>query len=429
MNSRYSDRLLDVDAVHAAWTNARDAIKVALDAKRAAPLDRIELSADAARAIKDYRLQAASVARLSEQLQQTKSAIGLVKERAATANMAVLRSDLSQFQATKSRHTPEIASLCDNYQAENQNKLTAEAARDTARAALNQYRTNIFPTYQVAINDCLRRFNAGFRLDSVTSNNTRGGSSCTYNVLINNQTVPVSAANPPAGSPSFKSTLSAGDRNTLALAIFFASLEQDTNLARKIVVIDDPVSSLDDHRTLSTVHEVCALVQRVTQVVVLSHSKPFLCALWEGTDPTLRSTFTFARAAHGSTLRAWDINQDLITDHDRRHALLRDYIHAAQGDRREVAEALRPTLEAFMRVAYPQYVTPGFLLGPFRGLCEQRVNTANQILGQGDIDELRRLTDYANRFHHDSNPAYRTQAINDTELVDFARRTLAFATR
>ena len=78
---------------------------------------------------------------------------------------------------------------------------------------------------------------------------------------------------------------------------------------------------------------------------------------------------------------------------------------------------------------YPQYFTPGFLLGPFRGLCEQRVNTADQILGQGDIDELRRLTDYANRFHHDSNPAYRTQAINDTELVDFARRTLAFATR
>jgi len=420
---------LDVDAVHAAWTSARDAIKVALDAKRAAPLDRIELSAGVARAVESYQLQAASVLRLSEQLQRTKLAIDLVKERAATANMAVLRSDLSQFRATKSRHTTEVAPLCDNYQAENQNKLTAEAARDAARAALNQYRTNIFPTYQAAINDCLRRFNAGFRLDSVTSNNTRGGSSCTYNVLINNKAVPVSAANPPTGSPSFKSTLSAGDRNTLALAIFFASLEQDTNLARKIVVIDDPVSSLDDHRTLSTVHEVSALAQRVAQVVVLSHSKPFLCALWEGTDPTLRSAFTFERAANGSTLRAWDVNQDLITDHDRRHALLRDYVHAAQGDRREVAEALRPTLEAFMRVAYPANFPPGFLLGPFRGLCEQRVDTADQILDRVDIDELRRLTEYANRFHHDSNPASRTQAINDTELLDFARRTLTFATR
>jgi len=174
---------------------------------------------------------------------------------------------------------------------------------------------------------------------------------------------------------------------------------------------------------------VSALAQRVAQVVVLSHSKPFRCALWEGTDPTLRSAFKFERAANGSTLRAWDVNQDLITDHDRRHALLRDYVHAAQGDRREVAEALRPTLEAFMRVAYPANFPPGFLLGPFRGLCEQRVDTADQILDRVDIDELRRLTEYANRFHHDSNPASRTQAINDTELLDFARRTLTFATR
>jgi len=29
------------------------------------------------------------------------------------------------------------------------------------------------------------------------------------------------------------------------------------------------------------------------------------------------------------------VNQDLITDHDRRHALLRNYVDAAQGDRRD----------------------------------------------------------------------------------------------
>jgi hypothetical protein len=126
---------------------------------------------------------------------------------------------------------------------------------------------------------------------------------------------------------------------------------------------------------------------------------------------------------------AWDVNQDLITDHDRHHALLRNYVDAAQGDRREVAEALRPTLEAFMRVAYPQHFRPGTLLGPFRGLCEQRVGTPNEVMNQADIDELRRLTDYGNHFHHDSNPAYRTQAINDAELLDFTKRTLAFAKR
>ncbi|MBO4228090.1 hypothetical protein [Bradyrhizobium neotropicale] len=40
-----------------------------------------------------------------------------------------------------------------------------------ARAALDQYRQNIFPAYQTAINDDLQRFNAGFRLEAVASVN------------------------------------------------------------------------------------------------------------------------------------------------------------------------------------------------------------------------------------------------------------------
>ena len=85
-----------------------------------------------------------------------------------------------------------------------------------------------------------------------------------------------------ASGPSFRNTLSAGDRNTLALAFFFASLDQDPNLAQKIVAIDDPMTSLDEHRSLTTVQELRAMQDRVSQLLGFSHSKPFLCALWDG---------------------------------------------------------------------------------------------------------------------------------------------------
>lgn len=107
--------------------------------------------------------------------------------------------------------------------------------------------------------------------------NTRGDSSCNYNVLINNIEVPITAEI----GPSFKNTLSTGDRNTLALAFFFTSLDQDQNLNNKIVVIDDPMTSLDEHRTLATIHEMNDLAKRVNQMIVMSHSKPFLCQLWD----------------------------------------------------------------------------------------------------------------------------------------------------
>ncbi len=119
---------------------------------------------------------------------------------------------------------------------------------------------------------------------AVSPVNNRGGSSCNYNVVINNVSVALTAE----AGPAFRNTLSAGDRNTLALAFFFASLDQDPQLAQKIVVIDDPMTSLDEHRSLTTVQEMRRLVARVRQVIVLSHSKPFLCQLWEGADTAAR---------------------------------------------------------------------------------------------------------------------------------------------
>jgi hypothetical protein len=69
------------------------------------------------------------------------------------------------------------------------------------------------------------------------------------------------------------------------------------------------------------------------------------------------------------------------------------------------------------------------MLGQFRGVCEQRVGTPRQILNQADIAELRNLTEYANLFHHDTNPAWQSQHINDAELLDHVHRTLSFTHR
>lgn len=244
--------------------------------------------------------------------------------------------------------------------------------------------------------------------------------------MINNVAVALTAD----GGPSFKNTLSAGDRNALALAFFFASLDQDAQLSQKVVVIDDPMTSLDEHRRLTTVQEMQRLYGRVSQMIVLSHSKPFLCAIWEGADKVTRSAMRITRDGEGSTLEVWDVRQDTITEHDRRHELVSEYVRAGNpANERAAATALRPILEAFMRVAYPPTFPPGTLLGAFIGICQQRQGQANEILSPADTVELRALLDYANRFHHDTNPAWETAAINDQELLGFANRTLNFAAR
>ena len=417
---------IDTAAVARDWNVARDSVLEQLRAKAAAPLEPMALAPEFIQAIQNFRTHIADVAALAERLVGANERLDIVKEQAAADDLAALSTDLAKLQAQKARYDPAVVPRCDAYLAEKDAKTATEALRTQARAALDQYRDQIFPAFEGAINDYLQRFGASFRLGDVQSVNTRGGSAASYCVVINHQNVDIAADE----GPSFRNTLSAGDRNTLALAFFFASLDQDPNLANKTIVIDDPMTSLDDHRTLRTRQEIMAMATRVQQVIVLSHSKPFLCSLYEQADKNIVMPLRINRAAVGSEIAVWDVRNDSISEHDKRHELVRAYLQIADpAKEREVAQALRPILEAFMRVAYPEFFPPGTLLGPFLGRCEQQVGGNDEILSAADIAELRALLDYANRFHHDTNPAWQTANVNDAELSDFAERTLLYASR
>ena len=419
---------VDTAEVVRTWKAARDLVMQDLRKKQTSPLEAQTLSVAATTAIDAYDSARKTVEEKSAKLNATNAAIELVKERAASANVQALVADLAKLKAVEVRYNDEIVPRCQEYIDEKDKKAQTEQLRDAARAALDTYRQQVFPAYEVAINAYLAKFNAGFRLGSVTSVNTRAGSSCNYSVIINNVPISVTAAG--VGEPSFRNTLSAGDRNTLALAFFFASLDQDPNVARMIVVIDDPMTSLDEHRSLTTIQEIRRLVSKANQVIVLSHSKPFLFALWDGADRIARSAMKITRDHDGSTLENWDVSKDTVNEHDRRHALVSEYIRTHNSaDERAVAASLRPILEAFVRVAYPEQFPPNSLLGPFINICVQRYGQSNQILSQTDTDELRDLLDYANRFHHDMNAGWETELINDLELQQFCKRTLAFARR
>ena len=420
---------LDTATIVRDWRAARDAIAAALAAKQASPLDRVTLSADARAAIAAYEGHRTTVADLSQHLHQANAAVRLVKEQAASADPTALESDLTRLKAAKARHTSTTSALCQEYLDELAAKATTEGLRDQARAALDQYRTNVFPAYQAAINVYLQRFNAGFRLDKMTSANTRGGSACTYSVVINNTSIPIGGRPPAPGTPSFRSTLSAGDRNTLALAFFFASLDQDTALASKIVVIDDPMTSLDEHRALTTVQEVRNLIQRVQQVIVLSHSKAFLCAIWQYANRQVCTPLIVVEDPAGSTIDIWSIADDSVSEYDRQHQRLREYQPGDPARSRLVAQDLRHVLEGYLRRCCPAHFRAGDVLGDLRSRIRSQPVGSTPILSAAAVTELDAICEYANRFHHNTNLAWETEAVNETELRGWVDRVLAFVSK
>jgi wobble nucleotide-excising tRNase len=418
---------IDTAALARDWRQAREAIEAALIAKQSTPLEPLVLDQNARAAIGRYHETRETIRELSAALLAVNPQLAIVKEQAQVADIPALSADIATLKATQARHSAELVPLCREYLDEKQAKAATERLRTAARTALDNYRQNIFPLYEGAINTYLQRFGAAFRLQGMASVNNRGGSSVNYSVLINQNAVPLSAN----GAPSFRSALSAGDRNTLALAFFFASLEQDPALADKIVVIDDPMTSLDEHRSLVTVQEIATLAGRVSQVIGLSHHKPFLMNLWESMPRNHpRAALRITRVGNASQIVAWNVSADTVTEHDRRHARVLAYLAAADHTtERQVAADLRPMLEALVRVAYPNAFPPGALLGPFINVCEQRLNTPDQLLDQAATRELGAILEYANLFHHDSNPTCQTEIINDQQLTSFARRTLEFIRR
>ena len=255
---------IDTAEIARVWKAAREAVLEKLKQKQAAPLEAVSLDAPTIDSLDNYEKVRAEVEKQSGEIIGINASILIVKEKAAVADVATLAADLEKLKAVVSRYSPATAALCNAYIQEKTVKSVTEKLRDQARDALEIYRNVVFPSYEAAINSYLAKFNAGFRLGSVSSVNTRAGSSCTYNVLINNVPVPIAGTN--EGEASFRNTLSAGDRNTLALAFFFVSLDQDPQASQKTVVIDDPMTSLDEHRSYVTILEIIELAKKVEQV-------------------------------------------------------------------------------------------------------------------------------------------------------------------
>ena len=406
-----------------AWQGARDGILTLLRTKRLSPLNPITLSDEIKTRIEKYFSLLVDFTKNIDTLISFNDQITKLKEQVDSGHLENVTNDLNTLKATQSRYSDELKELCDQNQTEVVQKAVLEGEKETARTALDNHRQAVFPQYHTAINTHLELFGANFRIGGLESSNAAGWPSTTYHIVINQHQVPLADV----VAPCFKNAISAGDRNTLGLAFFFASLENEPQLNNSIIVLDDPISSLDDGRTTTTIQKIGNLLSRSKQVIVMCHLRGFLCDIWEDSDKNNTTALKISRGANNtSDITSWDVSSDAFTEYDKRHKVLRDYVEANTQDKRYVAQCLRPVMEKCLRITCPEYCTPGTLLGSFLNQVETLFRNGQPIMSDVEMRELRDITGYANKFHHDTNPAWETEQINDNELLGFVKRVLNF---
>jgi wobble nucleotide-excising tRNase len=399
----------------------RDSTQRLLDLKAGTPLDAVPPDTRFTQALGAFEDFRTALGTYNIAVAAVNEIIAAKKRQAQAANIQQLENELASLRATKIRHTPDVIALVEKDARLQNEKIMLDISKATAREQLDAHTQQVITQYGQRINWYLERINASFRITSPTHTYRGGPPSTSYQILINQNTVDLGDPDTPLDRPSFKNTLSGGDRSTLALAFFFAQLEQDANRANKVVVFDDPFGSMDGFRRNHTVNQIFRCGQSSAQVVVLSHDPNFLHLLWERIDPADRKALSLTRIGEeNTTIAEWDIERAVQARYRADIDTLQRFFADGQGDRRDVIQKLRPVLEAYCRNLYPTQFGQEMM-----GEIMATIRTAGTTHPLHTIvDDLDEINVYCRRYHHGENPNAATEVVDDAELQGYVKRTL-----
>ncbi len=353
-----------------------------------------------------------------------------VNEQKAAAHrqsdLTALKNELAQLEARKGRFEPGVVQACQAYQDAVSAKAGLQQRKKTTRRELDQYCRDILTTYEQSINDYLDQFNAGFRITNTRHLYTGGTPSSHYQIEINSTALDLGDARTPLGTPSFKTALSSGDRSALALAFFLTMLKQDENIGSKIVVFDDPFTSLDRFRRTCTQQLIQRLLDSAAQVIVLSHDPLFLKLLSDECPfaSTNVKTLQMSKAGDTTVIGEWDVQAETQSSYMKDFSTLLGFKREGKGDPRAVARTIRPFLEGMLRSHFPEQFQQNEWLGDFINKIRTADSTSGLQHAKADIGELEAINSYSKKYHHQQNGNADSGPVPDDELHGYVKRTL-----
>jgi len=193
-----------------------------------------------------------------------------------------LNQTKSMLELGKKRYEVPWVNDCAEYQQLEANSKALTEVRSRALEAKNQYAETILEQHETEINKILGYLTANFKLVDLKPKQGVRQTGRLFGIVFDNQhNVSLDSNN---RVPAFNNTLSDSDKRMLAFAFFMARVKGDSDLKDKILIMDDPMSSLDEERRRKTVmllNDLMGSSERPIQLVILTHDKIFLSFLWK----------------------------------------------------------------------------------------------------------------------------------------------------
>lgn len=295
--------------------------------------------------------------------------------------------------------------------------------RDKSRE-LGEYTGTVFNKHVEEINKRLKVFAPYIEIKKFSNRSKGGKHSVSYFLYVNGNDVSFDLKQ---SNSTVKYSLSEGDKSAVALAFFFARVYMSGDIGDKIIVFDDPISSFDSNRRATTVSQLQKLSKECKQLFVLTHDIYFAQELVRRLDGSTLN-LKIIRKSGGSELVNHNIEQETLIGYFKDLSTLTSYTTGeltGEAAAREVIRCIRPALEGILRIKFFGLIGRDEWLGDV--LKKIRAAKAGDPFYNVKkfTGELSDLNDYSKSYHH-SDPAFVSlPTINEIELLDHVKRTLA----
>lgn len=392
--------------------------------KQSEPLEALGSVEEKTKAVALWEQFLAPIREANAAIQMAEGLISTYKIQLDGENAMQLQQQVLRLQAIKRRYNPQVVNLLVQLATARTGVNNADKAKKAARESLDGLMTSTLAKYQTSINALLKNFGASFSIKGMSANFRGNAPRSDYGLLLRGKDVALEG-----GSPSFATALSEGDKRTLAFAFFVASTLVDPKLASRVIVIDDPMCSLDLNRRHHTRTVLRKIHAKAEQLIVLAHDPYFLRDLRDALnkdDSTAPiAMFQLTAAPHNYTdFASLDIDRECESDYARHHRLLTTFSTGNGGDTATVAKAVRPMLEGYLHRRFPGLVPKGLMFGGVIIHIRDAVAPNPLCHAVNLVDELTEINDYVGQFHHATNPDAHGATISAAALKPFVDRAL-----
>lgn len=346
-----------------------------------------------------------------EELKKYVAYIGplITKLKSTLKPLDTVRKELRALEIYKLRYESPLKEMCEYFiivekqilrlqklttQLQNEQKENSAAFLHDYGDIINNYLQNVFCT--------------DFRIENIKDGGYRGRSrdaSLTYSLTFKGKPLSLDTDD----NLSFKNTLSEGDKNTIAFSLFLAKLDKysEEELKNKIIVFDDPLTSLDLNRRNATINELVKMYQKTKQTLVLSHNLAFLLELnnrrkIKGKD---KKVLQIEKQIDKSIIREFKLRDELSAEFASCIEKIEKFKESgADEDMEPAINSIRLSLEAILKFKYGRYLST--LDGTFGQIISEleKSSTCRFVDGEKQkvIDDLNELNEMSWRAHHAS---------------------------